>query len=143
MRVEKKDKRVLRHEETIPFYLLLKPTQREMFSKLTADYMDTQNDRRWHTLTKAYYWKMWNPITNKNLFDPFFEHVVSLSVNFPKYEITDEGEPIGDDFQPWNNMHVAIHIIYSYQLFSLPFVASLRENLRSNMFQWIFGSNQF
>ncbi len=142
-RIEEKREWPLAAIETIPFYVLLKGEQQQKLSELMESSLKEEESKRWDIIVKAYTWKMWNPQTNKEIFDPFFEHVVKQSLNFPEYLITNEGQPEGKNFQPWNDLYLTISMIYSYDLFDLPFVGKLYENLRPNMFKWILKPKEF
>lgn len=86
---------------------------------------------------------MWNPDKNKQIFQEFFDHVAGHAETFPKYDISNDGHPNGDNFQPWNDLIITVHMIYSYKLFDLPLVGKLHEKKPSNMFRWILKPGEF
>ena len=129
--------------EIIPFYALLKPTQQEKFSAFVESKLSTGKGKKWDLINKAYHWQMWNPDKNREIFQAFFDHVAEHAENFPEYQISDDGHPDGDNFQPWNDLIITVHMIYAYKLFDLPFVGKLHDKIPSNMFRWILKPDEF
>lgn len=142
-RIEEKKKWTVSVGEIVPFYSLLKPEQQEKLSTLFRNHIGEAKGKRWDLINTACHWQMWNPKDDKETFDEFSNHVLDQAINFPEYEISDEGQPLGRNFQPWNDLYLVVHMIYSYELFDLPVVSQLHDAVRSNMFKWILKPNDF
>lgn len=142
-RIEEKKQWTVSVSQIIPFYALLKPTQQEKLAGLIITHLGEGNNKRWDLINTAYHWKMWNPEKDKELFAEFFDYVLKLAKNFPDYTISDDGQPNGKNFQPWNDLYLTLHMIYSYKLFDLPFVHNLHKEIKSNMFKWILKPGEF
>jgi hypothetical protein len=142
-RIDEKKQWTVTFNQIIPFYSLLKPAQQEKFSKLFKSYLDEGKSMKWDLIDTAYHWQMWNPKDDPKTFEEFANHVLQQANNLPEYGISDDGHPVGGNFQPWNHLYITIHQIYSYRLFDLPIVSKLHESLRSNLFKWILKPNEF
>jgi hypothetical protein len=142
-RIEEKRQWAVSVRQIIPFYVLLKPAQQDEFLGLFESCLGEGRGKRWDLISTAYHWQMWNPETNKQTFQEFSEYVLSLSEKFPEYEISDDGHPIGETFQEWNDLYLLVHMIYAYKLFDLPIISRLHDGLKFNMFKWILKPDEF
>lgn len=138
-RTEAKDKWNVRLESMMPFYCLFKEEQRIKFLNDIRPLL-TDNE----PIKKAYYWGVWNPNNDIEIFNTFNTNLEESCKGFPDYRIRSNGLPENiNSFSIWNDLKFFVSRVYEYNLLGKDFVLNIKESLNSKMFKWILDPNDF
>ena len=130
-------------EKMIPFYCLLEENPKLEFA-ISIKQSILRSEFNDDSIRKSYYWGVWNPIDDKEIWNLFTRIVLKKSKQFPDYEIGKNGLPIEiKGFDAWNYLHFAVDIIYKHDLFKEKFVNELIQNIDSKLFKWILKPDEF
>lgn len=138
-RSSKRPSHDIRLEDLIPFYPLLKTKEKEKFKvELKPGFERTENVR------SAYYWGVWTPNTDVELFERFTTAVVCRAKEFPDVELSDNGLPMSiNNFEVWNDLIFLSSRVYQFDLWNEKFVSELITTVNSSMFKWVFAPFTF
>lgn len=140
-RIDSRREWPMKVRDAIPMFQFLKPKQQTEFSEFLIKVFPQKIPR--DIIQYGHDWGMWNPIDNKSLFEEIFGSVVKGFGNFPKYTITKNGQPLGNDFTSWNEFYFVLRLLYRYNLLDSEIASQLYKKTNHDLFKWILSPANF
>jgi hypothetical protein len=133
----------LRTKELLPYYLFLKQPQKTEYEKVYQKIVTSKHGDTTTRLVEAQKLGMLNPRDHAEIFNPYFSQRLINIEKFPKYIISKNGHPLGDNYLPWNAMYFTARMIYIYDLFDQDFAKEIVAKIELPIFKWILQPEVF